>query len=110
MIGIKFKNKIMTEEPFSKQQKQLSDAFKELKNSVRSKIDKIDKNDSGSPNDKDLNLKAFRQELDKQVEHLHLMISSYFGDCDRRKQQIEAVISEQVDVSDFRRIGESLLT
>lgn len=95
----------MSQGPFSAQQKELVDAFEALKNSVRSKIEKIE---TSMPNEKDL--KIFRQDLDKQIEHLHLMVSSYFGDCNNRKQQIEAVISERVDVSDFKEIGKQLLT
>ena len=97
----------MSQGPFGIQQRELVEAFEALKNSVRSKIDKIE---SGSPNDKDLNMKSFRQDLDKQIEHLHLMVSSYFGDCDNRKQQIEAVISDQVDVSNFKDIAQKILT
>lgn len=95
----------MTQGPFASQQKDLVDAFEVLKNSVRSKIEKIE---ASAFSEKDT--KSFRQDLDKQIEHLHLMVSSYFGDCDNRKQQIEAVISEKVDVSDFMEIGKQILT
>lgn len=55
----------MTEESFFIQQKQLSDPFKERKKTVFGISDNIGINNSSSPNDKDSNIKEFRQELDK---------------------------------------------
>lgn len=95
----------MSQGPFAAQQKDLAEAFDQLRKSVRGKIEKIG---TTMPSEKDA--KLFRQELDKQVEHLHLMVSSYFGDCDNRKQQIEAVISEQIDVLDFKVIANGIMT
>ena len=90
--------------PFSHRQMELNKAFYTLKDSAYKKIDELEKS-TQFDNDKQ---KQFRTELDKQVEVLHLMVSSYFGSCDKRKQLIEACISEQIDVSDFKEIGKAL--
>ncbi|OHS99474.1 hypothetical protein TRFO_08424 [Tritrichomonas foetus] len=90
--------------PFAQQQADLTNAFENLRESTQQKINLIMDNHISD----DTPMKNFRPELDKQIETLHLMVSSYFGDCDRRKQRIEAVISEQVDVSGFKEIGAAL--
>ena len=49
-------------------------------------------------------------DLDTQTEQLHLSITNYFGDCDKRKQKIEAQIGNNLDTSDFSSLGHKLAT
>lgn len=93
------------EGPFDQQQRELTEAFNLLKNVVNDKISQILESTTIEEN----MMKQFRSEIDKQAEMLHLSISNYSGDCDRRKQKIEAKISENVDVVEFGLIGERLM-
>ena len=94
---------------FAKQEDELVNAYEKLKKSVRNKITKIN-NGTLVLSEKDTaKTNNIKKKLDDKVEGLHLAVSNYFGDCDKRKQRIEAEISEKVDFNDFGRIAETLL-
>ena len=92
-------------QPFSKQQESLSDTFYKLREIANSKIEVLQRN----PNLTDEQLNQYKTEIGKQVEALHLMISNYFGDCDRRKQRIEASVSQKFDVQGFSDIANQIV-
>jgi hypothetical protein len=94
-------------ELFEKQQADVQKAFDTLRQSTSQKVDLI--KTSGALLD-EATMRNYRAELDRQIEALHLAVSNYIGDCDRRKQKIEAAIAERLDVSAFGRIGASLCT
>ena len=91
---------------FPERQKELETSFNRLMATTLSIIDNVC---SGQAQLDDMVLKQYRTDLDEQIESVHLCISNYFGECDRRKQKIEAKISEQIDVSDFSLIGDELI-
>jgi hypothetical protein len=90
------------EGPFSQQQRELKESFEKLKTSTIQKMRQI----LGAPAPLDEQThRANRAELDRQIENLHLAVSTYFGDCDKRKQVIEAAVSLAIDVRGFATIG-----
>lgn len=93
---------------FTKQQDTLTKAFEKLKKTTRNKMRKINEGQING-NDKDLMTKI-KSKLNGEVEALHLAVSNYFGDCDKRKQKIEAEISEKVDFTDFGYIADTILS
>lgn len=92
---------------FTKQQNDLETAFEKLKKTARNKITKIN-NGTLNMNDEET-LTRSKQKLNTEVEALHLAVSNYFGDCDRRKQKIEAEISTRLDVEGFSDIANQIL-
>ncbi|KAH0792784.1 hypothetical protein GPJ56_003407 [Histomonas meleagridis] len=90
---------------FPERQDELETSFHKLVTTTMSIIENVC---SGQAQLDDMNLKQYRTDLDEQIESVHLCISNYFGECDRKKQKIEAKISEQIDVTDFSMIGEEL--
>jgi fructose-1,6-bisphosphatase len=91
--------------PFSKQQEELTEKFEALSKSTTQKVNDIMR---GAAMTSDGTMKKFRSELDRQIEALHLASSNYFGDCEKRRQQVESVISENIDIAGFAEIGEAL--
>jgi hypothetical protein len=91
--------------PFSEQQQELTEAFMKVKTSTIQKTKQI--LNATTPMDEQTQ-RSTRAELDKQIENLHLAVSTYFGDCDKRAQNIEAAISQSLDVAGFAEIGEAL--
>ena len=86
----------------------ITKAFEKLKKTTRNKMRKINEGQING-NDKDLMTKI-KSKLNGEVEALHLAVSNYFGDCDKRKQKIEAEISEKVDFTDFGYIADTILS
>lgn len=93
------------EPPRFDQQQSLKENFKKFRNVVANNLSYIVRQ-QGDVSDEELN-KA-RNEIDNAAENLHLTITNYFGDCDKRKLKLEAKIGTNLDVKDFYNIGEAL--
>jgi hypothetical protein len=91
--------------PFSKQQDELRKAFDTFHTSTLQKVSDIKR---AAVVVDEATMRGYRADLDRQIEALHLAVSNYVGDCDRRKQRIEAAMSEQLDIADFEDIGKAL--
>jgi len=91
--------------PYNKQHKDLQQVFYELRDISKKKIEKL-KSLKTAPDEAKIN--KYKTTLNTKVETLHLAVSNYFGDCDRRKLRIETMISEQVDVEGFSNIAATL--
>ena len=89
---------------YSKQQTELQNVFELLK---RKSIKKIKNIKEGNLTESDFT--RAKNTINSNVENLHLAVSNYFGDCDRRKLRIEAAISEKIDIQNFKKIGEQIL-
>ena len=95
---------------FAKQEEVLIEAYEKLKNTTRSTITQINEGTLVLDPKDQATITKIKKELDEEVEALHLAVSNYFGDCDKRKQKIEAEISEKIDIEGFGQIGDTLLT
>jgi hypothetical protein len=91
--------------PFAAQQKELQTAFDQLCESTFRKANEIL---SSQVLMDEQTTRRHRADLDRQIEAVHLAVSNYFGDCDKRKQRIEAAISQSLDVDGFGAIGAEL--
>ena len=93
---------------FAKQEEDLERAYEKLKKTTRNKIRKINEGKIVI-NEKDPLTTKIKKKIDDEVEALHLAVSNFYGDCDKRKQKIEAEISEKVDFEGFGKIADNLL-
>lgn len=88
--------------PFSSQLQELSKTIISIEELVQKTINKYTRQDQIEEPEPNVS------EFNKQIEGLHLKDTSFFGECDHRKQQIEAAISQRLDVQGFQDIAKRL--
>ena len=86
-------------------QTQLKNHLEELYQSVVGKVTEAQK----GPTLVEDQMNKWRADLDKQVEHVHLVVGNYAGCCTNRKTEIERAISRSLDVQGFGDIGDALI-
>lgn len=87
-------------------QTQLRDNLEALYHSV---VGKVTEGQQMAPNLMEDQMTKWRADLDKQVEHVHLVVGNYAGCCTNRKAEIEKAISRSLDVQGFGDIGDALI-
>ena len=56
----------------------------------------------------DIDFETQKKSLSSEVETLHLAVSNFFGDCDKRKQDIETETACKLDIKDFSLVADIL--
>ena len=90
---------------FNKQQEELKLALDKLQELTAEKINFIVQNQGNLTEEQFVRARTI---LDTHAELLHLSITNYFGDCDKRKQKIEVQIGNNLDISQFGSLGHQL--
>lgn len=98
------------EKQFEQQMSELTKAFENLRKTTYSALTRINSQELIITEDDSPDKVKVKQQLDTEVEALHLAVSNLFGDCDKRKLKIEAAITQNVDISDFSTIANRLMT
>ncbi|EAY07334.1 hypothetical protein TVAG_139640 [Trichomonas vaginalis G3] len=95
---------------FNTQMNELVHAFDNLKQTTTNTIIAITNSELKITDEETPEKLKAKQALDTDVENLHLAVSNFFGDCDKQKQKIEAIIATNVDFSEFNSIADQLMT